>query len=98
MYKNSQNNKEYCRQWHSKNRERSRQLAKEYYQRQTIPIQPLESQQTVNKILKRFPKHYLLNKELYKWNKRDWKKFYKIKQDYDYKERVKRRTKTVAFK
>lgn len=71
-------NKEYCRDWHKNNRERSRELSRQYYQRQTAPVQPLESVEKVIEVLKG-TESYLLNKVLEKWNKKDWKNFQKIK-------------------
>jgi len=72
------NNKEYCRNWHAKNRERSRELAKEYYQRISKPIEPLKSQKEVNKILKHNSECFLYDLEVEKWSLRHWRIFEKL--------------------
>lgn len=72
------NNTEYCRNWHAQNRERSRQLAKEYYARQTQPIKPQKSLQEVQSVLRNHPLNMLNNKPYLEWSTRDWKKFNKL--------------------
>jgi len=67
-----QNNKEYCRNWHAKNRERSRELAKEYYQRISKPIEPLKPLKEVTEKLRSLDT-YLSDKVIQNWNKKDWK-------------------------